>query len=200
MFGNVASGAEIVSLVDEKKLTIQPFDKSRLRLAHYLLKPAGLLSPGLYPGRGKSRVHKPEVNFEEKPQHVFESQQYFLVEVEEQIVLPEGMVAQFVPSSNFIESGFGLNSGKLDPRFGGLQGKSQKLRFGVSNLLIERNTFDSTQDFIYVYFFDFRGLQPRSTGVNEQELERAEAEMKRFVRQYAQVFIRASDDGVSYDG
>ena len=53
MFGNILNNGQIKRLVEEKAITIRPFDVDRLRLAHYALRPAGILWSGSINEKGK---------------------------------------------------------------------------------------------------------------------------------------------------
>lgn len=126
--------------------------------------------------------------------HLVFPHQYYIIEVEEFITLPDGISGHFVPSSSLITNGFGLHAGKIDPGYG-TAGKTknhaQKLVFGVQNLLNEENTFSAEAGFVYMYLVDFRGLGNGEVNFDPAEIRKFE----RWSRRYA----RASDDGVQYE-
>src|SRR5258708_7637282 len=127
MFGNILNNTQIRKLRDAKQIIIRPFRPDRLKLAHYALRPIGLLRPGQVNAKGL-REHHPIHDFLSKPDYVFEPNEYAIVEIEEFIFMESGFVGHFLPSSSLIERGFGLTAGKLDAGYG-------KVRFHKYELL-----------------------------------------------------------------
>lgn len=190
MFGNIINNSQIKRLIAEKSITLTPFREDRLKLAHYSLSPAGILWATHINAKGRREL-QPKHNFGSNDQYVFQPSEYAIVEVEEFIILPDGIVGHFLPSSNLVESGFGLTAGKLDPQYGAIGGRSQKLLFGLKNLRSEPNTFSAAEGLAHVYFIDLRGLNSLPTGFSSEQVEEF---LKRIAR-----FSRAMDDGPSYD-
>ena len=123
MFGNIINNRQLAHLVEvDKAITFRPFDKNKLKLAHYPLHAAGILWPGPINAKG-AREYTFRRDFATKDDYTFEAGEYAIVEVEEWIVLPEGIVGHFLPSSSLVERGFGLTAGKLDPQYGSLGGE-----------------------------------------------------------------------------
>ena len=190
MFGNVVSNAEIVAMTKSNILTIQPFNPQRLKLAHYRLQPGRLLMPERKePGADTkfSTVH----DFANDRYYVFQPNEYLVVEAKEFILLPPGIVGNFLPASSLIEMGFGLTAGKLDPGYGALDGDKQHILFGLKNQLDKRNTFDSTDGVAHIFFVDLRGLRTIHTEFSEQE-------RRNFRDRDPRRWARAIDDGVYY--
>lgn len=190
MFGNIVNNAQIKKLIAERNITISPFREERLKLAHYALRPAGILWPGNINTKGK-RNFVSRHDFSSDNEYQFQANEYAIVEVEEFILLCDGIVGHFLPSSSLIERGFGLTAGKLDPHYGSVGGQRQKLIFGIKNLKNDENTFSAAEGLAHIYFIDLRGL-------NSLPAAFSEAEMQDFLLRYGR-FKRASDDGVSYE-
>ncbi|PDT73633.1 hypothetical protein [Bradyrhizobium sp. C9] len=190
MFGNIINNAQIRKLRDDNELTISPFREERLKLAHYALSAAGILWAGAVNAKGKREL-QPKHDFESNDKYIFQPSEYAIVEVEEFIKLPDGIVGHFLPSSALIESGFGLTAGKLDPKYGEIGGRRQKLIFGLKNLRNEPNTFSATEGLAHIYFIDLRGL-------NSVSLDFSNPEVQDYLRRFPR-FKRAQDDGPNYE-
>ena len=117
MFGNIINNAQLTRLIAEKQVTLNPFRQDKLRLAHYALTPAGILWAGQPNSKGKRDLSQ-QHDFASADEYVFQPGEYAIVEIEEYLVLPTGIVGHFLPSSSLIEGGFGLTAGKLDPKYG----------------------------------------------------------------------------------
>jgi deoxycytidine triphosphate deaminase len=190
MFGNIINNSHIKKLVKENVITIAPFREERLKLAHYALRPAGILWAGPINAKGK-RDFQTRHDFNSKDEYAFEPSEYAIVEIEEFIILPDGIVGHFLPSSSLIERGFGLTAGKLDPQYGQIGGKRQKIIFGLKNLRNEANAFSAAEGLAHIYFIDLRGL-------NSLPVAFSDPEMKDFLLRFTK-FKRDSDDGVRYE-
>lgn len=191
MFGNIISNAEIVEMVDKRTLTIQPFSAQKLKLAHYRLQAGRLLRPQRTAGSmdtDLATVHEFRHN---SPFYVFRPSEYLVVEVREIVILPPGIVGNFLPASALIELGFGLTAGKLDPGYGSLDGEEQKVLFGLKNQLDVPNEFDSRRGLAHIYFVNLTGLRTVSADFTPEE--RADFR-DRDPRRWA----KAADDGVHY--
>jgi deoxycytidine triphosphate deaminase len=190
MFGNVLSNAEIVRLRESGQLQLSPFVPSRLRLAHYRLSAGRVLEPKQ---DQKGRVTLKEVHdFDSDGDFVFKPNEYRVFEVDEFLLLPEGVVGNFLPVSEFVERGLSLTAGKIDPGYGGVGGRRQKLHFGVKNELPTENLYESSIGLAYIYFVSLTGLQsikPDFSGRDKQNFRRRDPER----------YKRANDDGVFYD-
>lgn len=190
MFGNILSDAEIIRLREKGNLlTIEPFDVRRLKVAHYKLSPRTVWTPLTksdgHPGK------RLEHNFDEDDQFVFEPNAYHLFEVDETVLLPEGVVANFAPVSEFALRGFALVAGILDAGYGKLAGKTQKLFFGVKNLLDEKNVFDKNFGLAHMSLISLTGAS-----ILRQELSKAE--LDRLAGRDPERWRKANDDGVFY--
>ncbi len=191
MFGNVLNKWQVQSLMEnEKKFTITDFNVAKFRLAHYPLTPGQASTVGELDARNRRKPNPPH-NFNYDRTLTFQPSEYYLIEIDEFILLPEGISGHFVPSSSLITNGFGLHAGKIDPGYGQLKNKAQKLIFGVQNLLSTPNTFSADSPFVYMYLVDFRGLGNGEVKFDENEFKKFELWSRRYGR--------ASDDGVQYD-
>src|SRR3712207_276630 len=103
MFGNVLNNAQVRRLVDDRFLTILPFDPHRLRLCHYSLRPAGILRPEERDANNRL-LFTTRHDFRNGDEYVFGPNEYAIVEVEERIVLCPGLIGRFVPGSYLIDS------------------------------------------------------------------------------------------------
>lgn len=160
MFGNLLSNILIEKLVEEGKISIRPFLPEKLQVTQYPL----LAREIHYEPREKHPEEKIQkrlaiYNLEAaQDPFIFEPHEYAIVVVKELIVLPEGIVARFIPQSGLIEAGFGLFAGKLDPHYGNA---GEQIRFGLVNLWNRKNMYDYGSPLAYVQFFDIRGLPIR---------------------------------------
>jgi deoxycytidine triphosphate deaminase len=155
MYGTLLSNKQIELLIKGPSgFKINPYDRSRQKLAHYKLSPARILAPG--PLRKDGTRRHVEIGDLRDGTHVFKPAQYLIVEVKETVILPEGIVGQFTPASTLIEQGFGLVAGKLDSEYGS---QGERILLGLVNLLDEENPFDPTLGIGHVSFTDFRGTE-----------------------------------------
>lgn len=189
MFGNVMNNSQIINLCKQKEIIIDPFDEHRLKLAHYSLTSRGILWAGPVNMEGRRRYSQ-RVDFLSDPKYTFEAGEYAILEIEERIVLPEGIVGQFVPGSALIELGFSLTAGKIDPGYGALDGKRQQIRFGVKNLKNDDNVLTRDDVIAHVFFVDLRGLDNLPFEFSPRELE--------FIMKRAARFVKHRDDGPPY--
>lgn len=189
MFGNVLNNNQILHLKDKQDLTIEPFDKKQLKLAHYALKAASVLQIGDVNHKGV-RQQNLKHDFRNGDDYVFQPNEYAVVEVQEFIKLKDGIFGHFIPASLLIDQGFGLVAGKIDPQYGALDGKRQVIRFGVKNLKDSQNTLYSGQNVAHVYFVDLRGLNNLPNQMTQEEIEFLMTRWPRYVRQ--------KDDGPDY--
>ena len=170
MFGNVINNAQIRKLRVDNQLILKPFRDDRLKLAHYALRPAGVLWAGPSNSKGKREL-QPKHDFNSNDVYTFQPGEYAILEVEEVIILPEGIVGHFLPSSSLIERGFGLTAGKLDPGYGEIANTRQKLIFGLKNLRNEPNAFSAAEGLAHIYFVDLRGLNSLSPDFSDKVFE-----------------------------
>ena len=112
MFGNIINNRQIENLIKEKEITISPFRKNKLKLAHYGLGAAGIMWAGQLNSKGK-REFISRHDFSSSNDYTFEAGEYAIVEIEEFILLPDGVVGHFLPSSSLIERGFWTNCWKV---------------------------------------------------------------------------------------
>lgn len=189
MFGNILGNAEIVRLRETRALTIDPFDIKNLKLAHYKLTAESLWAPRVQrDGRvGQDFVH----SFKNDEEFVFAPHAYHLVEVKEFVHLPDGVIANFVPVSEFALRGFALVAGKLDPGYGELGDARQKLLFGVKNLLDHENLYSQKLGLAHMSLVSL-------TGASLLRDELTKAELARLTQRDPERWRRANDDGPLY--
>ena len=90
MFGNILNNAQILRMMQSKCISIRPFREERLKLAHYGVRAAGLMTSGPVNAKGKREL-KPRHSFADDPDCVLAANEYVVIEVEEQIVLDNGI-------------------------------------------------------------------------------------------------------------
>lgn len=189
MFGNILSNAEIKRLHDAKILTLDPFDFQKMKVAHYRLGALSVWTPVIRANGTVSQRH--DHSFKDDEIFVFKPNAYHLVEVAEVVLLPEGVVATFVPVSEFALRGFALVAGKLDAGYGGLDNQRQKLLFGVKNLLDQDNPFDRRMGLAHMALISL-------TGAHLLRAQLTTAEIDRLASRDPSRWRRADDDGVFY--
>jgi len=180
MFGNLINNTQLIHLVEEERLvSITPWDSGLLKTAHYPLK--------------SKIVYKKNSNGDPKPIHNFSSDgnrlslaenEYVIIEIQESIKLPEGIIGQFIPSSNLIEQGYGITAGRLEYPYGQ---KGEPIRFGLKNYLNESNELRAEDQLAYIQFFDLRGLDNNTVKLTERDLKLFTMRLR-----------RAKDDGPFY--
>ncbi len=153
MFGNLMNNVLIERFVTEGLLQIHPFDRKRLQVAQYPLSPLEIIFES-DARSGTPIVGRHHLEEEKKP-YKFQAREYAIVTVREHIILPDGIVARFIPASGLIESGYGLTAGKLDPGYGD---KGEQIRFGLQNLRDYSSDYSKDSPLAYIEFFDLRGL------------------------------------------
>lgn len=189
MFGNILNNSQIRNACNKSDITIDPFDDTKLKLAHYPLTAGSVLWATEKTPKGLQK-HDLRADFRNNEPYRFEPLEYAIVEIAEFIKLSDGITGHFIPSSSLIELGFGLTAGKIDPGYGHLGGKQQQIRFGLKNLKNEKNQLAPFQVIAHVYFVDLRGLNNMGIKLTRRELE--------FLMERAPRYLRAQDDGVDY--
>lgn len=179
MFGNMINNNQLKHLIEiEKLIDITPFAPELLKTAHYPLKPKSIL-------KRKNGAYRAVHNYDtDEETYSLDENEYVLVEVRESIKLPEGIIGQFVPSSNLIEQGFGITAGRLEYPYGQ---KGEPIRFGLKNLLNESNELRMDDQLVYVQLFDLRGLDNNNVQLTNRDIELFSKRLR-----------RAKGDGVDY--
>lgn len=188
MHGNILNNDQILSLVKSRELKISPFVENRLRLVDYPLVPKVVFEKTGIVGE-KPKLERRHVFDDESPYYDFLPHSYYIVEIEEHIVLPHGIVGYFTPASPSIELGFGITAGRIQPPFGEHGGKIQKIRFGVKNLTADNNRLHARLRLAHIHFVDLRSLRNLDYGISKQEKQQFEIRSQ-------QRLTRAADDGV----
>jgi deoxycytidine triphosphate deaminase len=116
--------SQIKKLNEEKRINIIPYDEKKLKSNWYALHPYNVLIDV------ETQIDEP--NYEAKSlrkeeYYIIEPKDYIEIEVEERIILDNGIVGLFVPSSHIIEEGIMLTAGKLDSNYQGV------IKFGAFN-------------------------------------------------------------------
>ena len=180
MFGNLMNNRQIIKAYESGELGITPWNQNNLKSAHYPLTPKLLFQK--QPTGVETQIH----NFgRDGENYSVQENGYVIVEIAEQLKVAEGIIGQFIPSSNLIEQGFGLTAGRLENPYGQ---KGEPIRFGLKNLLPYPSALSGKQRLAYVMFYDLRGL-------NNIPIEFTEREW----RLIAIRMTRARDDGPFYD-
>lgn len=188
MIGNLLNNKQLTDLVERGVMKIDRFDPKKIHTYHYPLMPRDIFQVGNRRPNGQVDVKRVGPAVHDTRHFNFEQDQYLLVQIDEHIVIPDGIVAQFVSPYQLIEKGFQLNSGRMESPFGR---ENNRLVFGVKNLLSKANAFSLTEPVAYIYFFDLRGL-------DSAEYPLTPAEIKKF-REFARRYRRFDDDGPDYE-
>jgi len=185
VYGTLSNNFHILHLQKTRRIEIRPFREERLRTAHYPLTVYAVRE------RQSDKSWKRTHIFDDNPRpFVFAGNQYVVIEPEEDIVVSEGIVAKFVPTSNLIEQGLALTAGRLEFPFGR---SGEKLMFGLKNQLDSPVPFERHDYVAYVEFYDLRALQ-------KHQVIQIERDKKIFAaRVTPERLARAQDDGVYYD-
>ncbi len=189
MFGNILNNTQIRICCEKREIVVDPFDESKLKLAHYPLSAGSVLWATEVSPDGIQK-HDLRSDFRNNDSYEFEPNEYAIIEIGEFIKLDNGITGHFIPSSSLIELGFGLTAGKIDPGYGVLGGERQQIRFGLKNLRDCKSTLQPHQNIAHVYFIDLRGLNNIDTNLSKKEL--------RFLMDRYPRLVRAQDDGVDY--
>lgn len=162
MFGNLLNNTLIRELVEAREIMITPrFNPARLQIAQYPLFPHS--------------IHSVSAPSKTKREHLFEEDgdtftlapnQYVLVDIQELIQLPLGIVGRFIPASNIIERGIGLTAGKLEHPF---CHNGERIRFGVKNFLDCPSLLKGNEQIAYIQFFDLRGMDNYDYTLNSRD-------------------------------
>jgi len=96
----------------------------------------------------------------------FPEDKYVVVEIEELIKVPNGIVGQFVPASSLIELGIGITAGRIEFPYGQ---ENEPIRFGLKNNLSSNTVIKGSEQIAYVQFFDLRSLVGESTELSERD-------------------------------
>jgi len=161
MIGNLISNQNLTELVDKNVIEFKPFyDSSIVQIAQYPLKARTFLKK--FDEKSFTLVH----DFTKKDNFIIKPNQYIIVEIFEQIILPSGIVGRFIPASNLIEQGIGLTAGKLEYPFGQ---KNEKIRFGLKNFTDNELIFNKSDRIAYIEFFDLRSLKISDTKLSDRD-------------------------------
>lgn len=189
MYGNILNNTQITALCALGEMRIDPFVKTKLKLAHYPLTVGSVLWVGDIATSG-TRKFEMKKDFRNGEDYLFAPNEYAVIEINEFIKLEGGLVGHFVPSSILIEQGFGITIGKIDAGYGAIGGKRQQIRFGLKNFRDGGNKLIANQIVAHVYFVDLRGL-------NNIDPTLTKAEIRFLMDRYPRL-VRAQDDGVDY--
>ena len=178
MYGTVINNKQILRLSESNLIRIVPFDKSKLQTIHYPLN-IKLVSKFNSDGQHSEFVLKRSKSYTLAPN------EYVIVEIDEHIELGDGIIGEFVPSSNLIEKGISITCGKLDSEYGQ---KGEAIRFGLKNNLNQEVVLEYDLKIAYVQFFDLRALDNEPYILSPEERKLWRLRMR-----------KAIDDGVTYE-
>ncbi|HTD98121.1 MAG TPA: hypothetical protein VK668_02500 [Mucilaginibacter sp.] len=161
MIGNLITKGILKELVENNLIEFRPFfDIEAAQIAQYPLKAKSFLK------KTGEKTFTTLNDFKISEQYIIKPNQFIIVEIMEQIILPEGIVGRFIPASNLIEFGLGLIAGKLEHPFGK---KGEMIRFGLKNYTDEEVAFNKNDRVAYIEFFDLRGLKHFETKLTERD-------------------------------
>lgn len=178
MYGTVINNKQILRLSESNLIRIMPFDRSKLQTIHYPLN-IKLISKSNSDGQFSEFVLKKNKSY------TLAANEYVIVEIDEHIELGDGIIGEFVPSSNLIEKGLSITCGKLDSEYGQ---NGETIRFGLKNLLNQEVVLEYDLKIAYVRFFDLRALDNDPYILSPEERKLWRLRMR-----------RAMDDGVSHE-
>jgi deoxycytidine triphosphate deaminase len=152
MTGQILNNKQIDDLVKQGVIVVTPnYDSAKLQIAQYPLSPLTIWQiDSNHKVKEVFRFDDKNTTFNLKPKT------YYLVDTFENIKLPQGIVGRFIPSSNLIELGLTLTSGKIEFPYGQ---NNEKIRFGIFNCLDIETTIDRQNRIAYIQFFDLRGQE-----------------------------------------
>lgn len=179
MFGNVINNKRLTELVSSGNIKISPFDKKKVQTIHYPLNIKLIVE---LPEEGKkgNRIY----TLAKHNSYMLKPNDYVLIEIDERIELEDGIVGEFVLSSNLIEKGLALTCGKLDPEYGK---SGEAIRFGLKNLLNKEVPIEYDLKIAYVKFYDLRALDNTPYVMSKEEKRLWNSRVR-----------KAMDDGVDY--
>ena len=184
MFGNIANRELLLKMIEQKRITIRPFELKKLRTIHYPLTAGKVLHNSGNSSSGKV-MFEVKHDFEEaETPYKFAPNEYAIVKVKESVSVAEGIVGHFVPSSDFVDFGFQLTAGRVEFPFGA---NNEQLQFGVRNALDRQNELSNKLLLAYIYFVDLSGL-------GHEQIQVPDSEKARIARKDERYF-RANDDG-----
>lgn len=189
MYGNVLSASAVERMIDLGTIKIEPFDLCHLGLAHYRLHPERM-----YEIDGDSDPLRLRCTYDRKrhgPRLLVPAETYVLIEIHEQIVLPDGMFGRIVSTSFAIERGLSLEAGKLDAGYGDILRERTPLLVGLRNNLRVSVEFAADNGIAHLEIVDLRGTETRFGGFSDETLDR--------FRERTSRFTQARDDGVHYE-
>lgn len=179
MYGNVINKKQILDLRKSAGIQISPFDESKLQTIHYPLKIKLIRE---YDSDNElSKI----IELKKDSTYTLKANGYVVVEINERVVLQQGLIGEFVHSSNLIEKGLALTCGKLDPCYGT---NGEAIIFGLKNLREYPVTIEADLKLAYIKFYDLRALDNMNYELSPEELKLWKSRVK-----------RAIDDGVLYD-
>jgi deoxycytidine triphosphate deaminase len=159
--GRLMSKTEIMKLIG-KEINIDPFEQEKLKNPWYALHPkwAWVDAEGRYT---EPLYDKIEI-IRDSP-FILDSHCYVEIEIDEKIILKDGIVGMFIPASHSIEDGLIVNVGKLDSNYRGM------IKFGVFNAKSHEVAIHKTSPLAYLSFFDLRNNDVSSKS-NESDYDR----------------------------
>lgn len=179
MQGQLLNNKQIDELVKNRTIEIKPnYDVSNLQIAQYPLTPSVIFEIQA------EETYREIFRFSEKKQaFILEPKKYYIIDMLESVILPKGIIGRFLPSSNLIEKGIVITTGKIEHPYGQ---KGEKVRFGLFNCLDFESKLEFNTRIAYIQFIDLRGSMSLSYNLTEYDKS---TYSKR----------RNSDDGPNYE-
>lgn len=188
MYGNLINNRQLKSLIDSKSIEIDPFNESNLSTVHYTL----------HVNKIKEKMANGNLNtiwnFTEKNYPFpLKAGGYVIVEIFEKIRLnDENIIGHFIPTSNLIEEGLLIVSGKIDKNYGStgpnLGKQNEMVIFGLKNLTNSEIQINPHHRIAHLELFDLRGVSSEKMKLSDEE-----------IRQRLNRLLKAYDGGVFYD-
>jgi len=180
VYGNVLGASALERMISCGEMILDPFEERFLGLAHYRLHAGAIYREDLAGGDDKLAIVQRIDG--ESPALILQPNQYLLLEIRENVVLPEGIYGRLTAASTLIERGFLVNSGKVDAGYGAMSQDRQPILVGIKNLTDRRNHLDLASGIAHIEFVDLRGTESRFGGFSNESLSSFAQRTERVVR------------------
>lgn len=162
MYGNVVTNRQLRGLNDTKCVEIQNFSSDNLKAAAYTLNPGRILR------RSEDGVWEVCHTFSKnRSQFILRPNEYVQIEpIQHVSINVDGIVGNFIVASSAIDDGLMIIAGQIDSKYGA---GSERLKFGVKNLLDIENTIRLGQRIVHLQFIDLRGSASDPVKLSEEQ-------------------------------
>lgn len=161
MLGTIVNNKQLIKLNNQGIIRITPFEPNKIQTIHYPLN-----IKLIYPIDSDGELGRPNILMRNRP-YKLAPNEYVVIEIDEHIELGNGIIGEFIPSSNLIEKGLSLMCGKLDSGYGAT---GERIRFGLKNLLNQEVVIEYDLKIAYVRFFDLTALDNLPYELSPEEL------------------------------